>query len=115
MHDMLTYDYYANTYLGSVIPEKEFAAVEKKAEAALEKLCRTYLVEGVENAKAMAMCAMAEDIYRTAGRREIAGASIGGVHVQYRQDSDQKLSRQLYESAAIYLDIYRGRDLCAAT
>ena len=112
MHDMVSFDYYANTYLGSLIPEKDFAALEKRAAEQLDRLCRTCRVEGGEDAKAMAVCAMAEDLYRGAGRRGVASASVGGVRVQYRQDADRHLSGQLYRSAAIYLDIYRGRELC---
>ena len=111
MPDMVSFDYYANTYLGSLIPEKEFAALARRAGQELDRLCRTYRVEGGEDAKAMAVCAMAEDLYRGAGRRGVASTSIGGVRVQYEKDDNWQLPKQLYRSAAIYLDIYRGRGL----
>lgn len=109
---MVSFDYYANTYLGCLIPEKDFASLEKRAAEELNRLCRIYRVEGGEDAKAMAVCAMAEDLYRGAGRRGVASTSIGGVRVQYEKGENWQLPKQLYRSAAIYLDIYRGRELC---
>ena len=71
-------------------------------------------VGGVD-ARAMAVCAMAEELHRSNGQEGIASTSIGGVRVQYREDRDRKLLRRLADCAGIYLDIYRGRDLCAAS
>lgn len=111
---MVSFDYYVNTYLGFLIPEKDFAALARRAGQMLDKLCRDYLVEGGEDAKAMAICAMAEELYRGAGRRGVASTSIGGVRVQYQQEAERQLYQQMYRSASVYLDIYRGRDLCAS-
>ncbi len=109
-HNMANYAYYADAYMGSLIPQREFAPLARKAEAYLQQLCRTFLVEGGEDAKAMAVCAMAEELYRGAAREGIASTSIGGVQVQYRADG--KLWQQMYRAASIYLDIYRGKELC---
>lgn len=115
MHDMVSYDYYVNTYLGSQIPQEQFSRLESRAEQMLSKLCREFLVEGGVDARAMAVCAMAEELHRSNGQEGIASTSIGGVRVQYREDRDRKLLRRLADCAGIYLDIYRGRDLCAAS
>ena len=113
MPDMVSFDYYVNTYLGTGIPEEQFSKWESRARQVLEKLCREYLVEGGENARAMAVCAMAEELHRSEGKEGVASTSIGGVKVQYREEADRRLLRRLVSCAGIYLDIYRGRDLCA--
>lgn len=106
---MPTYDYYINDYLGSEIGEKEFSPLAKRAQAVLEKLCRDYKVVGGEDARAMAVCAMAETLKRAEKSERIASASLGGVSVRYAQGDSRQLLLQLYRRAAIYLDIYRGR------
>jgi hypothetical protein len=57
----------------------------------------------------MAVCAMAEELYRSGNRRGVASASIGGVSVRYDDGSSHRLLGQMYRQAAIYLDMYRGR------
>lgn len=108
-HDMVDFAYYADIYLGSLIPEKEFPRLKKRAEAYLNQLSRIYQVEGGEDARAMAVCAMAEELYRSGNRRGVTSASIGGVSVRYDDGGSQRLLGQLYRQAAIYLDMYRGR------
>lgn len=106
---MADYAYYTDTYLGSLLTQKEFDALAQRAGAILDRYCRQYTVTGGEDAKAMALCAMAEVLHRNEGHRGVARASIGGVQVHYREDAEKTLQRQLYQSAATYLDIYRGR------
>ena len=108
-HDMVDYEYYANAYLGSLIPPQEFSYQIRRAESYLQRLCRVFQVEGGEDAKAMATCAVAEELYRGASRQGIASASLGGVQVQYRQGDREEEGRRLYRAAGVYLDIYRGR------
>ena len=106
---MADYDFYLNCYMGSTIPEKAFPAAEAQASAALERLLRIYKVwDSGEESKKLAVCAMAESVYAYGRRRGgVTSASVGGVSVHY--DSPQKgLWRELYQQAAIYLDIYRG-------
>ena len=79
MPDMVSFDYYVNTYLGTGIPEEQFSKWESRARQVLEKLCREYLVEGGENARAMAVCAMAEELHRSEGKEGVASTSIGGA------------------------------------
>ena len=107
---MADYEYYVNCYMGSRIPQREFSRLARCARAYLEQLERTFLVIGGQDAKAMAVCAMAEELHRGAERRGVASTSVGGVRVQYRHDGE--LLRQMYQAASIYLDIYRGKGLC---
>ena len=109
MHDMVDYQYYTREYLGELIPEKPFPGLVKKATAVLNRLCRDYVVSGGEEEKAMAICAMAEEMYRWQGRMGVVGATVGAVRVQYQELSNRQLLSKLYSKAAIYLDIYRGR------
>ena len=109
---MVDYEYYVNCYLGSRIPQREFSGYARRAAAYLERLCRIYRVEGGQDARAMAQCAMAEELHRRASRQGMLSTSIGGVQVRYQQDSQGSLLAQMYRSAGIYLDIYRGKELC---
>ena len=106
---MVDYAYYRDEYLGELIPEKLFPGLAKKAAAALSRLCRDYVVSGGDEEKAMALCAMAEEMYRWQGRMGVAAATVGAVKVQYQDLSSRQLLHRLYSKAAIYLDIYRGR------
>ena len=98
---MVDYAFYVNGYLGSAIPEKAFSGVATQAWQWLECFKRNYRVisSGVE-AERMAVCAMAEALW-SRGRGELffSGSKTG---------ERQSLSRELYEQASIYLDIYRG-------
>ena len=107
---MADYEYYVNCYMGYLIPQQEFSSLARRAQAYLEQLERTFLVVGGADSRAMAVCAMAEELYRTGRRQGVAATSIGGVRVQYRQEG--KLLQKMYQAAAIYLDIYRGKELC---
>ena len=104
---MVEHDFYLNTYLGSVIPEKAFPGCIRRAEAhleRLEKLCRVDCPG--EDSRAMALCAMAEEIFRYEKSRGISYSSVGNVTVRY--DSREPLTRLLTRCAGVYLDIYRG-------
>lgn len=105
---MIDYDFYVNTYLGTAIPEKAFSAASARAAEALSRLRRQYQVlPGEEISEKMALCAMAETVYRHESRKAgVSAATVGGVSVRY--ESGKALQRQLLESARIYLDIYRG-------
>ena len=104
---MVDFEFYVNCYLGSAIPEKAFSGVAAQAEAYLERIkgcCR--VVSSGNDAENMALCAMAETLW--ARRNDgLASASVGNVTVHYTDDQPARL-RELYEKAAIYLDIYRG-------
>lgn len=106
---MVDYAYYADAYLGSLIPQREFSRLAKRAEEYLDMISRVCRVEGGSDARAMALCAMAEELFRSGRRQGVTSASLGGVSVRYDDGSSQRLLGQLYRQAAIYLDIYRGR------
>ncbi len=104
---MVDYEFYVNCYLGSAIPEKAFSGVAAQAQAYLDRLKGCCRVEASgADAENFALCAMAETLWarRNAG---IASASVGSVTVHYAEDQPS-LTRELYEKAATYLDIYRG-------
>ncbi len=104
MHKMPDFQFYREVYLGSAIEEKAFPRLAARAAEHLQRLIKTYRVEGGEQAQAMAICAMAECLLnrRKAGVR---AATVGGVSVHYGEDS---ADLELYRAAQIYLDIYRG-------
>ncbi len=104
---MVTYDFYVNTYLGDEIPENCFARCAARAGAELNYLSGVYRVVGGDDSRAMAICAMAEAVYRHSRIGSVHSSSVGDVSVQYNRL--EKLNRDLYDRACIYLDIYRGK------
>lgn len=106
---MIDYDFYVNTYLGSVIPEKAFDTVAARAKDALERFRRQYQIsDTLEVSEKMALCAMAETLY-THKREGVSSAAVGSVSVRY--DTSDNLTKRLLRQAGIYLDIYRGTSL----
>ena len=104
---MVEYGFYVNTYLGEKIPEKAFASLAAQAAGVLGSYERRYQVSGGEDAKAMAVCAMAERLQEHHRLCRHTAASVGNVSVRYEVPKES-LERQLYRAAATYLDIYRG-------
>ena len=98
--------------MGTAIPQKAFPAAAAQAAAALERICRIYTVaEHGEETRKLAICAMAEAVYAASRRKAgMTAASVGSVSVRYEngEKADKSLQRELYQRAAIYLDIYRG-------
>ena len=101
MHDMPSFEFYRDVYLGSLIPEAPFEGLSRRAGDHLENLKRVFRVEGGEQAQAMAVCAMAEVLFRYRDRDGVRSATVGGVSVSYREGRSDDL-------AQVYLDIYRG-------
>lgn len=104
---MAGYDFYVNTYLGTRIPENAWPTYARLAQSYLERLCRICRVVGGEDAKTMALCAMADVLYREQGRENVVSSTAGEVSVRY---GGRTLLSQLYEQAGVYLDIYRGKE-----
>jgi len=104
---MVTYQFYTEEFLGESIPEKAFPAMLTRAEEALSRFERDFTVTGEAVSRAMALCAMAEALYEHQDRRGIREQTVGSVRVRY--EDGQSLRRCLYEKAATYLDIYRGK------
>ena len=106
---MVEYDFYVNSYLGSVIPEKAFPGMAMRARETLARFERIYTVEDSgEECRNMALCAMAEAVYEARRQGGLRSANVGSVRVQYEDGSGKALERELYHRASIYLDIYRG-------
>lgn len=103
---MANYDFYVNTYMGSQLSEQAFKTSAARAREVLEYLCRVCRVEGGAEAKALAICAMAEAIHAYADRKGVVSSSVGEVSVRYAEEDS--LKGELYRRAGIYLDIYRG-------
>ena len=104
---MVDYDFYVNAYLGSAIPEKAFSGLAARALDHLQRLERCYTVgnAGAE-ARKMALCAMAEELYAQSKRSGVTAATVGNVSVRY--GGEDSCRRLLYEKAAVYLDFCRG-------
>ena len=109
---MVDYDFYADVYLGSLIPEKAFPEMAMRAGEHLARIQRNYRVTAAgSDSLHMAICAMAETLYAHAKRRGgVAAASAGEVSVRYEtgESAGKSLKRELYEKASIYLEISRG-------
>ena len=105
---MVDFTYYTQEYLGVQIPEKAFARCMARAREALEYIERCFQVTGGQDARALALCAMAEGVYELENRRGVQSASVGSVSVRYEDSRPAQLWRELYDRAAIYLDICRG-------
>ena len=102
------FDFYTGTYCGQVIPEEDFASCLARAQAILQSFDRTYRVEGSQEDRKMALCAMSETIYHDRCRCGAVKASVGSVSVTYASHARLQLWRELYEVAGYYLKIYRG-------
>lgn len=109
---MVDYDFYANDFLGSAIPEKDFPGMAAQAQAVLNRFRRVYRVESTgPEAENMAICAMAEALHAAkCSRGGISSAAVGSMSVHYEGSEKVRkaLMAELYEQASVYLDIYRG-------
>ena len=117
---MVGYDFYKGTYMGSSIAADEWPLFSQLATNQLGMYKRNYTVVAPENdSEAMAVCAMANVMaYFSAaqnGTGAVASASIGSVSVNYGGSVDlspKAQERELYRSARMYLEIYRGVGAC---
>lgn len=114
---MIDYEFYLTEYMGDSIPDSDFPRLSRRAWDKLNQYKRLYEVtEPEDGAESMAVCAMADALYyfenAQNGDRTVSSASIGSVSVHYA-DSGVDLTAQgqeaeLYRTACMYLDIYRG-------
>ena len=112
------YAFYTDVYHGSSIPDREFPFLADRSAAQLEKYKRMYTVTSPgRDSEMMAICAMADAMYSIVlaqnGTGAVSSASIGSVSVSYGSPQGLDLSakgqsREIYQAACIYLDIYRG-------
>lgn len=101
---MADYDFYVNVYLGSTLTEKQFSRLAAQAASVLDSYERRYSVKCPgPDSRNMAICVMAERLLEHEKRiKGIHGATVSGC------EQKETLAQQLYRSARIYLDIYRG-------
>lgn len=119
---MVTYGFYKDKYLGCSISEEDWPVLEARARDCLRRYQRQYTVQSPEeNSEALAVCAMADtlDFFVKAqnGMEAVSSASIGSVSVSYGSAASVDVSpkaqeKELYKSASLYLNIYRGVGRC---
>lgn len=113
---MVEYAFYTAEYHGDSIPESEFAAYARDAQAQLNRYKRIYTVTASEqNSENMALCTMADALYYFA---QVQSGAVGtSVHIGSVSSSTQTMQldtspaaqeKELYRCARQYLDIYRG-------
>lgn len=105
---MPDFGFYTGAYLGQLIPEKQFDSCMARAKDALAHFDRVYRVNGTQEERKLALCAMAEAVYTAQRRGGAVSCAVGGVSVRYRDDGSRQLWRELYDAARIYLQICRG-------
>ena len=105
---MVTYDFYKNDYLGSMLSETAFLQVVPRAEDWVTGLENSVQVTPYGPAsRSMAVCAVAETMEYFRRNALVAQASVGGVSVRYEQ-GDKKLQKRLLHNVAPYLTVCRG-------
>ena len=115
---MTDFNFYSETYCGSLIPADAWDAVCRDAEAQMNRYERIYHVSYPQTgSRNMAVCAMAEALYEFAQLQDAGGAvqsvSVGNVSenraaVAAPDTSAAAQAAELYRRAGLYADIYRG-------
>ena len=117
---MVEFEFYKGRYHGGPIPESEWSNYEFRAESHLNRYKRIYTVTVPDynpDAESMAVCAMADAMYSfdliANGEGGVQSASVGSVSTSYGSQqavdiSPAAQSRELYNCAKLYLNIYRG-------
>ena len=115
---MVTFEFYRDSYGGDSVPQEEFAACARDAQAQLDRYQQIYTVSSRgENSEEMALCAMIDALYffscAANGESGAASVSVGSVSSSRAQGAQPDLSpaaqsRELYRCACLYLDIFRG-------
>ena len=108
---IVTYDYFANTYIGLGVSSAEFPRVEKRAEEAIDNLTRGALAgfdemsAEVQTLVKSAICAQCEyyGLYSTeiGFKAEGEGFTVGKVTVQGSSESGESGSKMFYSPRAI--------------
>lgn len=118
---MTDFNFYSETYCGSLIPADAWDAVCRDAEAQMNRYERIYHVSYPQTgSRNMAVCAMAEALYEFAQLQDAGGAvqsvSVGNVSenraaVAAPDTSAAAQAAELYRRAGLYADIYRGAEM----
>ena len=104
---MVTYEFYRDVYLGCYLEEEDFHRMIIRAEAwmsQLEKHCRVYYY--CEDGRSLAVCMVAECMYRYLCMLEINNFSVGKVSVCYQKNKD--LRNSMIQSIAMFCTVLRG-------
>ncbi len=117
---MPDYSFYITQYLGDSITGDDFPRLKKRAADQLARYKRLYTVTAPDElAEDMAICAMADALnyYETVQdpcNGSVSSAKVGSVSVSYNtvDVSEKAQEHELYSSACLYLDIYRGCAEC---
>lgn len=112
---MADYEFYVESYKGDSLSLDDFLRLIKRAEAKLSRYERIYIVSGTDEARSMALCAMADALYyyETAENGGLTqSSSVGSVSSSFSalqvDLSPKAQNRELYRCASQYLNIYRG-------
>lgn len=114
---MPDYAFYRARYKGASIPREDFGFMSGRAADELLSYERVYTVSGTDEARKMAICAMADVLYyydTAANGGMVTSASVGSVSASTAKPdvSNKAQSKELYRAAQRYLDIYRGCPSC---
>lgn len=118
---MVCYEYYRTAYRGGSIQPSEWPSYEARAEAQVARYERAYTVSypGPQS-RSMAVCALADamqsiDLILNGEGGPVASVSVGSVSTSYGSAASLAIdvspagqARELYRTAKLYLDIYRG-------
>lgn len=111
---MVTYDYYKNSYGGHLIPEPSWKPIAVRAETRLDGYTFGRLPGSWPNKAKIAVCEMAECLYKHDKRDGKISENNDGYSVSY--DTSQPLDSLLYGIAKVYLGdteyMYLGVEEC---
>lgn len=112
------YGFYRDSYRGTALGAEEFPEALTRAQEQLAAYERSYRVTGDENARKLALCALADAIvyFQNAQSGEgglryakVGTMSVSGKGIYSAVDISPKAQeRELYRITCRYLDIYRG-------
>lgn len=98
----VTYEFYKESFGGSLIPENRWTSLEIKMSARLNQYTFDRMIEGDWSAKAKtALCEMCDCAYRYDQRDGKTSENNDGYSVSY--DMGKTLNVMLYEIAEVYL------------
>lgn len=118
---MVCYEFYKTAYRGGSISAEDWPSYEARAEAQVARYERTYIVGyPTPESRQKAICVLAEtmqsiDLILNGEGGPVASVSVGSVSTSYGSAASLAIdvspagqARELYRTAKLYLDIYRG-------
>lgn len=118
---MVCYEFYKTAYRGGSISAEDWPGYEARAEAQAASYERTYTVSYPSpQSRSMAVCSLAETLYSidlilNGEGGPVSSVSVGSVSTSYGSSASAAIdvspagqARELYRTARLYLDIYRG-------